>query len=209
MGYSTDFVGTLKTDKPLTLVHATYLRHFSASRRMKRDVVKSTLLPDPHRISVGLPSGVEACFFVGDDLSGCGHRQDASIVDHNKPPKGQPGSWCDWTVNDQGELEWNGSEKFSCYIQWLQYLIDNFYEPWGYKLNGSINWQGEDDNDAGTITVVNNVVTTQSEDVDETIRLALRVALAEIQEHNSEYKHVTSEKVIAEIRKAIQLAEKK
>lgn len=30
--------------------------------------------------------------------------------------------------------------------------------PWGYKLNGSISWNGEDSEDLGLIKVTNNVV---------------------------------------------------
>lgn len=36
-----------------------------------------------------------------------------------------PGIWCQWIINSNGRLLWNGGEKFHHYIEWLQYLIDN------------------------------------------------------------------------------------
>ena len=37
--------------------------------------------------------------------------------------------------------------------------IDNFFEKWGIKLNGTIKWKGENMNDIGKIVVENNKVT--------------------------------------------------
>lgn len=77
---------------------------------------------------------------------------------------GMPGFWCKWTIQPvaadaDGEpqygLAWDGGEKFYNYVEWLQYLIDNFFEPDGYYLSGSVNWQGEQKDDEGLITVVN------------------------------------------------------
>ena len=70
-----------------------------------------------------------------------------------------PGLWCQWVINDDNELEWDGSEKFYGYTDWLRYLINRFFEPWGVKLNGQINWRGEDFSDYGRIDVVDNIVT--------------------------------------------------
>ena len=72
-----------------------------------------------------------------------------------------PGLWCNWIINDDGNLEWNGAEKFYNYIEWLEYLIDNFFEPLDYELNGDITWQGEDSDDIGTIHVLCNIVRTE------------------------------------------------
>lgn len=73
----------------------------------------------------------------------------------------QPGLWCQWELTDSGEqLEWDGSEKFYNYVEWLRYLINNFFAPWGITLNGEIEWFGEDRNDRGKIVVTNNVVET-------------------------------------------------
>ena len=70
----------------------------------------------------------------------------------------QPGLWCQWRLDDESTLAWDGSEKFYHYIEWLQYLIAHFFEPWGIKLNGEITWQGEDSSDIGKIVVRNNAI---------------------------------------------------
>ena len=70
----------------------------------------------------------------------------------------QPGLWCQWRLDDEGTLAWDGSEKFYNYIEWLQYLIVHFFEPWGIKLNGEITWQGEDSSDIGKIVVRDNAI---------------------------------------------------
>jgi hypothetical protein len=62
-------------------------------------------------------------------------------------------------LNEDGtELSWDGNEKFYHYTEWLQYLIAHFFEPWGIKLNGEIEWVGEDSNDRGKIVVSDNHV---------------------------------------------------
>lgn len=106
------------------------------------------------------------------------------VIDYNQPPgqitladyhkeldankkliaegKCQPSLWCNWTLTaDSKHLHWNGQEKFYYFIEWLQYLITNFFQPWGIKLNGQIKWSGEDHTDVGIITVKNNIVTTK------------------------------------------------
>lgn len=71
----------------------------------------------------------------------------------------QPGLWCQWVLTADGtQLEWDGGEKFYNYVEWLQYLITNFFEPWGIKLNGQIEWFGEDRGDFGKIVVIDNKV---------------------------------------------------
>lgn len=84
------------------------------------------------------------------------------------PYPGMPGIWCDWTVNDEGSsLFWNGSEKFYNYIEWLNYLIDNFFRPWGCSLNGNIYWQGEEVGDVGKIKVINSFVFVERFKIDD------------------------------------------
>ena len=69
-----------------------------------------------------------------------------------------PGTWCQWTIED-GVLQWDGGEKFYNYVEWLRYLIDNFFEKWNIKLNGTIKWRGEYMSDIGKIIVEDNKVT--------------------------------------------------
>lgn len=119
--------------------------------------------------------GHEGEFFVGDETTG--------VIDHNTAPgqvpygtKGytdryaendrrtnagecQPGLWCQWILeNDGTELVWDGGEKFYNYVEWLQYMITKFFNPWGIKLNGTIEWHGEDRSDMGQIVVTDSVI---------------------------------------------------
>jgi hypothetical protein len=158
MGYTTDFCGCLAFNVPVAPEHIAYLNAFSDTRRMKRHPAFVSELPDPIRKAAGLPVGVDGEFFVGG-RGPSGQDQDHSILMYNSPPATQPGLWCDWEVNAKDNtLEWNGSEKFYNYVEWLEYLIANFITPWGYILNGQIKWEGEDRDDTGTIIVKNNVV---------------------------------------------------
>lgn len=165
MGYTTEFYGKFTVEPPLRKEHAEYLRAFSETRRMKRDVEKSPVndpASDPMRIAVGLPVGPEGAYFVGGG-GFAGQDRDPSILDYNREPSGQLGLWCKWAPSEDGNaIEWNGAEKFYNYVRWLEYLIDNFLEPWGYVLNGVVEWEGEDRDDVGRIKVADNVVRTQT-----------------------------------------------
>lgn len=79
--------------------------------------------------------------------------------DNMEVDKGVPGYYCQWIPTEDGwGLEWDGGEKFYSYVEWLKYLIENFFVPWGIKLNGEIEWEGEESGDLGKIIVTNNVV---------------------------------------------------
>ena len=158
MGYTTDFDGQFNLDKPLEQKHADYLKKFAETRRMKRDRLKVAERPDPLREAVGLPVGYEGGYFVGA-LGMCGQENSADIVDSNKPPKGQPGLWCQWIPTDDNlGICWDEGEKFYSYVEWIQYLIQNFLAPWGYTLNGEVGWTGENRSDVGLIRITNNRV---------------------------------------------------
>jgi hypothetical protein len=138
--------------------HAAYLRAFSGTRRMKRDPNIAQTYPDPVREAVGLPIGIEAGYFVAGK-GYAGQDDDASVVDCNTPPKGQPGLWCQWVPSEGGSaIVWDQVEKFYDYTEWIAYLIKHFLQPWGYSLEGEMIWQGEDDSDRGLLVVRNNVV---------------------------------------------------
>jgi len=43
--------------------------------------------------------------------------------------------YCQWVSNKEGtQLEWDGNEKFYGYVEWLNWLIDNFFKPKGIKI---------------------------------------------------------------------------
>lgn len=163
MGYTTDFEGRFNLDRPLAPEHKAYLEAFAGTRRMGRDVTLVAKLPDPLREAVDLPAGPQGAYYVGSSSDGqFGQGKDESIVDFNHAPSSQPGLWCQWVPSSDGTaIEWDGGEKFYSYVEWLEYLVENFLGKWGYKLNGTVTWEGEDRSDKGKIIVKDNVITTK------------------------------------------------
>jgi len=158
MGYTTDFSGQFDCTPTLQPEHADYLKQFAETRRMKRDAEKASLLLDPIREAVELPIGKEGCNFVGGD-GYAGQDHDDSILEYNQEPKGQPGLWCQWVPNKDGTaIEWDGNEKFYFYIEWIEYLVENYLAPWGYVLNGEVIWTGEEPSDIGKINIIDNKI---------------------------------------------------
>ncbi len=144
MGYTTDFTGSFKFNKPLDKDTLIFLQKFNETRRMARKLPKEF--------------GIEGEFYV-DAPGYAGQDREDNIVDYNRPPKTQPGLWCQWRPTDDGtKLEWDGGEKFYNYVEWLEYLIKNVLSPRGYKLTGEIEWAGEDQGDIGKIIVKNNKI---------------------------------------------------
>jgi hypothetical protein len=164
MGYTTEFRGKFSITPKLTNNHKKYLIYFSDNRHVKWDVLKLQTDIDSKKRSdillkkVGLPLGNEGKYFTASDADGRGYPPD-SILDYNQPPYGVPGLWLGWIPNETGtQLKWNLVEKFYYYREWLQFLIDEFFKPWGYTLNGEVHYYGEDEDDYGIITIKNNVM---------------------------------------------------
>ena len=153
MGYSTDFIGCFKFNKPVTIKLQSYINKFSYTRRMIRDNEKiKALYPDWQKKCFNGLLGVNGEYFIGDECD-----NDKSIIDYNDSGN-QPGLWCQWIINDDEELVWDGGEKFYNYVEWLEYLIEHFFAPSGYVLSGEVKYQGEDYNDFGKIVVEDNMV---------------------------------------------------
>ena len=162
MGYNTWFDGSLSFNKPVTKQLREYLDRFANTRRMPRDNEK---------IKEVYPNWRELCFFgeLGNKgeyfapISNCyGQDDDGTVLDLNGyKERVQPGLWCQWVIDDDGNLSWDGNEKFYEYEEWLRYMIKHFFEPLGYVLNGDITWEGDESDDFGTIHVVDNVVNMQ------------------------------------------------
>ncbi|MBD2773826.1 hypothetical protein [Iningainema tapete] len=155
MGYTTEFVGNFQLNRPLFDFEVLYLLEFARTRRVKRSPTILATIPDPGRDAVGLPLGEEGGYFINEL-----HPQaESSVLDDNRPPKGQPGLHCQWQPTSDGRgVEWDGHEKFYRYVEWLQYLIVHFFIPWNYQLNGTVSWQGETSSDKGQIVVVDNQI---------------------------------------------------
>lgn len=162
MGYSTYFNGRLQFNKPVEEWLVEYINKFSSIRHMKRS---------PELIKEQYPNWKELCFrgelgeegeyFIGGEnytYSYDGKYVDISVLNGNSPARTQPELWCHWIIDEEGDLTWGGSEKFYEYKVWLEYLINNFFEPFGYVLNGDITWEGEESDDFGTIHVEDNIV---------------------------------------------------
>lgn len=170
MGYSTDFFGAIKIEPQITDELRDYLNRFADVRHMQRDVSKleekykqvigeGTSGPKAVLYPNGLNNkyGIEGEFFVGGE-GDSGQRVDSTVIDQNTPPSTQPGLWCQWIVNDDGELEWDENEKFYDADSWMTYIIDKILAPNGYTCNGEIFAYGESNNDLWKITVKDNVV---------------------------------------------------
>jgi len=193
MGYTTDFTGQFDLDKPLSEPHRQYLVAFNESRRMKRDPALAQALPDPIRDKVELPIGVDGGYFVGGGEFR-GQERDSSVLEYNHAPSGQPGLWCQWVPSEDGTaIVWDEGEKFYDYIGWIEYLIEHFLAPWGYVVNGQVDWSGEDSGDQGYITVKNNAVTTR--DMESTLKegeeaIDLVRELAEMDAYNDDFRSI-------------------
>lgn len=152
MGYSTDFTGHFSVTPTLTNAHAAYLIAFSETRHMIRDEKVCASLLDPVREAVGLPIARDARFFVGEDVAG-------SVLAYSNEPEGVPGLWCQWVPTEDGTgIEWDQGEKFYEYEAWLTYLIEKFLVRWGYEINGTVQYQGEDPEDFGVLVIENNTL---------------------------------------------------
>lgn len=166
MGYTISFDGHFEVTPKLKHEHAVYLHRFSETRRMKRDINFTKNFPDPIRKAAGLNVGANGQYYVGDNNMNGGMTHTIDIIDFNAPSSPQPGLWCKWvpTENLDG-IEWNGVEKFYDYIEWLEYIIEHFLSPWGYKVNGKVTWHGEEAGDVGIIEVKNNQVKSKQIDL--------------------------------------------
>lgn len=160
MGYTTEFQGSFSFNREIEQRHADYINTFSKTRRMLRDADIAKTLRDPIREAAGLPIGPDGAYYVGS-TDNFGQNKDSSIIEYNSAGN-QPGLWCQWVVSkDRKSLEWDGNENFYNYIEWLEYLIEHFFDVWGYKLQGIVKWRGEDFDDLGSLIVVNNIVTSE------------------------------------------------
>ena len=155
MGYHTDFTGEVKVSPPLNLDEQSFLSDLNETRRMKR--TKGPL------------------FVAGGDNSSA-----LDVINGNTSDPTQPGLWCKWEPADSGHvIRWDGAEKFYDSEEWMRYLIDNLLSEKGreyvekhhsgdprlnrftfdHVVNGTIEAQGEIDEDKWLLIVKNNVVT--------------------------------------------------
>ena len=159
MGYSTDFNGEIKISPKLKANDKEFLDKFFQIRHMKRDMSK---LKGISKNAIK-QLGKHGCFYLMDYDNFNEMFDDKTIINVNNSGD-MPSTYCNLEiVEDNGEsfVQWNGSEKTYGVNEengWFTWLIDNFFKPNGYVLNGEMTWQGEEDDDIGTIKIENNNV---------------------------------------------------
>lgn len=176
MGYNTDFYGRFELNKPLTEELANYLTAFSKNRhyRISEDLIKE-LDPDWEKHCFNGDLGKDAQYYLTDYIGDFfrGHNRERLMIlqgshdyNYNVTPNGTiPDLWCQWVPSDDlMGIEWDGGEKFYKYVEWIEYLIQNFLAPQGYVVNGEVQWRGEDFFDVGVIVVENNKVSCREAD---------------------------------------------
>ena len=111
---------------------------------------------------------------------------DKDVVDHNKPHPDQPGLWLQWVPSNDGQdLEWDGGEKFYYAAEWMKYVVEKLLAPSAeeylkahidedprlaffthdHVLNGVIEAQGEETDDAWLLSVDRNKVGVSRQEV--------------------------------------------
>ena len=160
MGYTTYFSGQIEVVPALNAEEIAYLRKFAGSRRMSR--ANGPYFVDGNEDDFGQA--------IGDGPD--------EVYDHNRPPEGQPGLWCQWVPTDDGTvIEWDEGEKFYFSAEWMAYLIAHFIgdnpiakrlDPEGFAFlqghvcDGEIYVDGEDSDDNWRLRVVDNEVFTDA-----------------------------------------------
>jgi hypothetical protein len=83
-------------------------------------------------------------------------------TERDEMPTGAPDAYLQWELSDDGSrLEWDGNEKFYHYVDWLTWLIAEWFRPRGYTLSGSVKYQGDDVGDMGELSIADGIVTQE------------------------------------------------
>lgn len=71
-----------------------------------------------------------------------------------------PSIWCFWVPTDDGSGIQATDEEMSAYEykEWLNYLINNYLQPWGVHIEGAVRYQGEEAEDRGVLYAKGNEV---------------------------------------------------
>lgn len=158
MSYLTTLLGEFRIEPDLSVSHATYLQHFMQSRRVTwlESVVENE--DDPVRKEVGLPIGPEGAYYVGRASQDTMWEEVPGLEDIDRPPQDQPSLWCPWTLQQDTDTLVCPHTMSTCFTDWLAYLIKHFLHPWGYTVNGSAMWAGEDVDDMGVLKAIDSTL---------------------------------------------------
>lgn len=157
MSYTYDLFGKLSVSPPLNTDQVAYIQEFSQSYRHKF-APKWQSWPNPLREAVGLPVGIDGEYISSAMGTGSDFIDNCMEVDTNTP-NNQPSFQCCWTTNAKGTVvQWNKLGRTFAPAQWLEYMIEHFFKPWGVTLNGKVECHGEEKDDRTLIVVNNNSV---------------------------------------------------
>lgn len=159
MGYYTQFNWCLTPVPALSDEQIQYLNLFHNTRRMQRDTdILQATYQGKHGILGTSDYGPQGSYFAFDDWDMWQVRH-WSIIDFNRPVQWLS-LWCPWYINEEWDLEceeWSAYE----YQEWLTFMIEHFFKPWGRYLNGKVRWRGEEFDDMGYILVKDNHLTIE------------------------------------------------
>ena len=144
-GDCTELEGYFKVNKPLdeeTQFIIRGLRHGMSHRR------------DSQQLANHLGISLEVCF-KNYGVDGQLYMEDNDIAvmprqrhEEERIPN-QPSTRFSWKYfPEEQAIRWDRSEKFYCYVEWIQYLIDYVLAPRGYVLNGHVETFNDADNGA-------------------------------------------------------------
>lgn len=172
MGYSIDYIGKFNLNKPLTEEHSKFLFDFSYTRHFHRawspEEKGGIYWTDPD--GKFDPSWMDLTYkeiVINSSPSDQRERKAYELskwgcLDYNKVNPGMPSFYCQWIpTEDNMGITWDKGEKFYKAKEWLELMIENFFKPWGYILNGVVeikNGTNEYPFDFGYLIVENNKI---------------------------------------------------
>lgn len=167
MGYSVNYYGSIDIEPPLDSELHERINAWLACHHAQYDVDKIYQVdPDADLHTVdGNPVGENGWNWVKvfiDPHSPAYEPYLPAVIDerHSDP---MPSLWSDLILEHDYKmgsavLKWNGIEKSYEIPSWIEILIQNVLAPNGYVLNGVLSWEGDDNDDTGSIRVVDNDV---------------------------------------------------
>ena len=171
MGYTIEYIGRFELNKPLTEEHAKFLQDFAKTRHYHRVWSREE---ENGRWFVDPEGSMKPNFKDKEYLDMLHARtydhekrkafelEKYGCIDFNEVNPGMPSFYCQWIpTEDRKGIEWDGGEKFYNAEKWLRYIIENYLKPWGYVVNGTVEFEHgepEYDSNTGALHVSNNKV---------------------------------------------------
>lgn len=165
MGCTTLFRGKFEITPAMAPDHVRYIQRFADTRHHKyNQTTVAKRDPDWEKHCYEGQFGEEGAYYTFPDEESI-QLTIRELMDYNIASRVCPSLWCNWSVTDDGKyLMWDGGEKFYRYTEWLEFLLEHFLAPWGYVLNGGVEFCDEHDK-MGSITIEKNNVSVQDTEV--------------------------------------------